>query len=128
MLREVTHITILVRQYSEALEFYTQKLGFSIHTDAAFGQERWLTLRLPDQPHFEVVLAQAKTQEDFALVGKQGGSYGLAIIATDNCLQDYKTLKARSVDFIGEPKDEPWGIGVSFKDLYGNTFYLNQPK
>jgi len=127
MIKKVSHITILVKDQDQALKFYTEKLGFEIHTDAPMPNgSRWLTLALPGQEDLELALLKPETKEGLDQVGKQGGIYGLGALATDDCMKTYELLKSRGVDFIGEPTKEPWGIGVAFKDLYGNQFYLNQ--
>jgi catechol 2,3-dioxygenase-like lactoylglutathione lyase family enzyme len=127
MIKKMTHITILVKDQDQALKFYTEKLGFEIHTDAKMEDgTRWLTLVLPGQIDLEFSLLKPETKEGLDQVGKQGGVYGIGIFETDDCNKTYELLKARGVDFIGEPTEEPWGIGVTFKDLYGNQFYLNQ--
>ncbi len=127
MIKKMTHFTILVKDQDQALKFYTEKLGFELHTDAMMQDGmRWLTLSLPGQEDVEFALLKPQTKEGLDQVGKQGGAYGIGALATDDCVKAYELLKARGVDFIGEPKEEPWGIGVMFKDLYGNQFYLNQ--
>jgi catechol 2,3-dioxygenase-like lactoylglutathione lyase family enzyme len=127
MIEKLTHITILVKDQDLALDFYTKKLGFELHTDAAFDGSRWLTVNPPGQKDMEFVLMKPETQEGLAQVGKQGGQGGLGVLSTKDCKKAYELLRARGVEFIGEPQEEPWGIGVQFKDLYGNIFYLNQP-
>lgn len=127
MIQKFTHVTILVKDYERALAFYTEKLGFKVHTDAQFGDERWLTVCPANQPDMEFILAKPSTKEGFNQIGKQGGEMGIGVLQTDDCKAEYELLKARGVEFVGEPKEEPWGVGVTLKDLYGNHFYLNQP-
>ncbi len=128
MIQELTHLTILVKDQQEALDFYTKKLGFEVHTDAIMHDGmRWITLCTPGNKNFEFALMPAQNKEDESLVGKQGGSYSVGVLKTDNCKKTYQTLKERGVTFLGEPVEEPWGTGVVFKDLYGNLFYLSQP-
>jgi catechol 2,3-dioxygenase-like lactoylglutathione lyase family enzyme len=126
MISRVSHVSLLVSDQNEALAFYKDKLGFKIHTDAMFDEMRWLTLCTPDAPDFELVLMLAGP-EDKALVGKQGGSYPFICFETRDCLGAYEALKAKGIQFNEEPKTEPWGIGVGFKDLYGNMIYMSQP-
>ncbi|MEX0940175.1 MAG: VOC family protein, partial [Candidatus Babeliales bacterium] len=61
-------------------------------------------------------------------IGKQGGDVGIGCLSTNDCRGTYEHLKAKGVEFIGEPKEESWGIGVVFKDLYGNRYYLNESR
>lgn len=128
MLTKITHLSLYVNNQDEALHFYTNILGFKIHTDAIMGNGfRWLTLCFQDQPDFEIALMPATTPEEKALVGKQAASNPLLCLQTDDCKKDYDVLKAKGVAFIQEPKEEPWGISAMCKDLYGNILYLSQP-
>jgi catechol 2,3-dioxygenase-like lactoylglutathione lyase family enzyme len=126
MITRVSHITLLVKNQDEALAFYKDKLGFKIHTDAMFGDSRWLTICTDDAPNFEIAVALA-APGDIELVGKQAGSYPLWGFETKDCIGTYNALKAKGVQFDGEPKVESWGTGASFKDLYGNMIYITQP-
>ena len=128
MLTKLTHLSLFVDNQENAKDFFTHKLGFAVHTDATFGTMRWLTLCLPDQRDFELCLMQANTEQEKQLVGKQGAGIPLCAIETTDCRADYKKLKDLGVLFIDEPKEEAWGIGVSFKDIVGNIWYLNQSK
>ena len=128
MISKLTHITILVKDQDEALKFYTEKLGFKVHTDVNFEGSRWLTVHPADQKGMELCLMKPKTQDGLAQVGKQGGDYGVGCLSTTDCQKTFEELKAKGVEFMGEPKQEIWGIGVILKDLYGNMFYLNQDK
>lgn len=127
MIGKISHITLLVKDQNDALNFYVGKLGFKVHTDANLGHMRWLTLAAPNQPDVELSLMLA-APSDKDLVGRQGGSYPILALLTDDCHETYKKLKALGVQFDGEPVEEEWGIGVVFKDLYGNMLYLNQEK
>jgi len=119
-------ISLLVEDYDAAIQFYSQKLGFEVAEDAAFGDERWVTLSLPNNRDVAIALHVAKTSADQALVGKQGGSFPLYAFETVDCLGDYKRMKALGVTFQGEPQAEAWGTGVLLEDLYGNKIYINQ--
>ena len=126
MINAITHITLFVKDQDEALKFYTEKLGFSVHTDADFGGMRWLTLNPKGQENFELVIYLAEGP-DASLIGKQGGSGIFFCLGSDNFDEDYKELKAKGIEFVGEPEDQAWGKAVTFKDLYGNLLYLVQP-
>jgi hypothetical protein len=69
---------------------------------------------------------QSETDLEKDLVGKQGGSKPLLTLESDDCYKDYEVLKGLGVNFIDKPEQQPWGIAVSFKDLYGNLIYLCQ--
>ena len=127
MLTKITHLTLFVSNQDEALRFYTEKLGFKVHTDHMLGSFRWLTLNLPGQKDVELVLMLGETPEEKALVGKQGGSKPFLSLETDNLKKDYDELTKRGVHFVDTPKEEPWGMSATLKDLYGNMLYLCQP-
>lgn len=124
MITKVTHLTVFVKNQDEALTFYTNNLGFKVHTDAQFEDMRWLTIHPADQSDFEIVLMPANSPEEKALVGKQAGSGVFFCLESTNIEEDYKALKSKGVELLGEPTTEPWGKAVTFKDLYGNTLYL----
>jgi catechol 2,3-dioxygenase-like lactoylglutathione lyase family enzyme len=121
----ITVVCLLVNDYDKAVDFYTQKLGFQIVTDVKYGSDqRWVTLKLPSNPAFELSLGLATTDEDKMVVGRQGGRYPFFVLASDDFNNTYNTYKANGVEFPGEPKRGPGGLGVTFKDLYGNVIYL----
>ena len=117
---------VVVKDYDETIKFYTQKLGFEVAEDAAFGDNRWITLKLPNTPDSNISLALAKTEEDKAIVGKQAGSFPLLGLGTVDCLGDYSRMKERGVKFHGEPQGGSWGTGVLLEDLYGNKIFMSQ--
>lgn len=87
-------IALLVKDYDAAIQFYTQKLGLEVVEDASFGQDRWITLSLPNNRDVAIALHLAKTNDDHALVGKQAGSFPLFGMTTSDCLADYHRMKA----------------------------------
>ncbi len=125
-MKRVTLVKLFVGEHDEALEFYTEKLGFEVAEDTRMGDYRWLLVRLPDNKEFCINLDVAKTDEQKALVGRQAADLPLFSIETDHCVSEYQTLKERGVEFEGEPEVRPYGTGVLMKDLYGNKIYLNQ--
>lgn len=127
MITKVTHVSLLVRDQEEALEWYTEKLGFEKRADDPFpeGEGRWITIAPKSQPDLEIVLeppdwglgdAEVKLQ----MVGKTPGW----VIATDDCRGDYETFKSRGVKFVSPPEELPWGISAVLEDLYGNQHNL----
>lgn len=129
MINKVTHISLFVHDQDEALVFYTEKLGFQLHTDAVFNENfRWLTISLPQQKDVEIALMPAMTDEARAVVGKQAPDVPFLALETDDCRATYQELKKRGVKFIQEPNEAPWGIQALFVDLYGNIIHLNQSK
>lgn len=125
MFTKITHITVFVTNQDDALAFY-QKLGFKMHTDASFGDIRWLTLCLPEQPDVEIALIKAEDEQELALVGKQSASKPLLSLETDNCRQDYERLLQAGVTFLEAPTERPWGIAAVMQDIYGNIIYMCQ--
>jgi len=136
MITKMSHATIYVKNQQEALEFYRDKLGFEVDTDAMVGEDfRWLTMRIKGQPGFEIILMEPKAgmimdEESAAqlrsLIDK--GVLGAGVFETDNCQKTYEALKARGVEFKGPPTEQSWGIATVFKDNSGNWFSLGQEK
>lgn len=118
--------SLVVKDYDATIQFYTKKLGFEVAEDVAFGDNRWITLKLPNTPDSNLTLALAKTSEDEAVVGKQAGSAPLLGLGTDDCFGDYVRMKELGVKFHGEPTAGPWGTGVLLEDLYGNKIFMSQ--
>lgn len=135
MIRKMSHATIFVSNQEEALSFYRDKLGFKVHTDAMVGADfRWLTLNVPDQPGFEIVLMEPKpgmlmdeatANQLRAIMAK--GVLGAGVFNTDDCLATYQELKDKGVQFVSEPAVRPYGVEAVFKDNSGNWFSLTQP-
>lgn len=119
-------ITLLVKDFDAAIQFYTQKLGFEVVEDAPFGENRWVTLSLPDDRGVAISLQLAKTAGDQAVVGKQAAGFPLLGLDTVDCLGDYNRMKALGVKFHGAPGTGPWGTGVLLEDLYGNKIFMSQ--
>ena len=124
-MKQISLLNVLVKDQDAAIEFY-KKLGFAVMEDVPFGPKRWVTVRLPDDKTLSISLNLAESETDLALVGKQTGSQPLFALATDDCLGEYRRIKAAGVHFLGEPQVQPYGTGVLLEDLYGNKIYLNQ--
>lgn len=129
-MRQIKSIVILVHDQQEALNFYTKKLGFELHTDASFGEgNRWLTVYIPNDKSLEIVLAPAKTEEAKTKVGNQvDADNSIMGFYTDDIEKNISTFKENEVELASELIDEPYGKFIFFKDLYGNKFYLHQDK
>jgi catechol 2,3-dioxygenase-like lactoylglutathione lyase family enzyme len=122
----VTLVKLLVNDQDEALDFYTEKLGFEVAEDSRLGEYRWVLVRMPDNEEFCINLDVAKTDDQKALVGRQAADLPLFSIETDDCMREYQALKERGVTFEGEPEVQPYGTGVMMRDLHGNKIYINQ--
>ncbi len=135
MIRRLSHATIFVKNQDDALNFYRDKLGFEVHTDAMVGDDfRWLTLNTKDQPDFEIVLMEPKAgmlmDEETASQIRQimdKGVLGAGVFDTDDCRGTYEELKSKGVEFLSEPAERPYGIEAVFRDNSGNWFSLSQP-
>jgi catechol 2,3-dioxygenase-like lactoylglutathione lyase family enzyme len=125
-MNKIKIISILVLDQSEAIEFYTKKLGFELLEDKPFGEGRWVTIALPNHHDLTLALELATSADDKSLVGRQAGSHALLAIDTSDCLADYRRMKPLGVKFLGEPQSGPWGTGVQLEDLYGNKLFLSQ--
>src|SRR5262245_14014739 len=117
---------LLVLNFDEALDFYTNKLGFVVVEDVPMGDDRWLTITPPGSQDAVIALHEVRGEDDKALVGKQMVSFPFLGIATDDCMGDFQRMKALGVKFHGEPDARPYGTGVMLEDLYGNQIFLNQ--
>ncbi len=118
MIRQVKFVGIPVRDQDRALAFYRDKLGFRVKTDQPFGEkQRWIELKIPEA-ETGVVLFTPDGQED------RIGSFFNGSFACDDVRKTYEELKERGVEFTGEPKEEPWGTFVIFKDSEENSFVL----
>jgi catechol 2,3-dioxygenase-like lactoylglutathione lyase family enzyme len=125
-MNKVKLIGLLVKDFDAAIQFYSQTLGFEIVEDAPFGEDRWVTLSLPNDRGLSISLQLAKADEDKALVGRQAGSFPLLGLDTLDCQGDYNRMNALGVKFHGQPESGPWGIGVLLEDLYGNKIFMSQ--
>ena len=128
MFTQITHISLVVQDIDEALNFYTQKLGFVKKDDITADWGRWVTISLPQQPSLEVALMLANNPETQALVGKQAGTYPFLALGSDNCQATYQELISKGVECLGQPTTQPWGVQLLCKDLYGNVFCIVQPQ
>src|SRR5262245_56934637 len=149
MVQHIAHFTLLVRDYDEAIEFYTRKLGFELLEDTDLGGgKRWVRVcpargaraeppreaaaqsrnEAGDRRAAGILLARAATPEQAARIGGQTGGRVAVFIHTDDFWRDYAALAARGVVFRRAPREEPYGTVAVFADLYGNLFDLIEPR
>ncbi|GED70674.1 hypothetical protein BRE01_43760 [Brevibacillus reuszeri] len=130
MLNRLAHVTLYVHDCEEALQFYTEKLGFQKRMDSKMDDgSRWLTIGLPDQ-ELEIVLHDPTHwhREDVAqIMLQQVGKNPMWVWQTEDFEGTYETFRQRGVKFISEPHDVMYGKEVIFEDLYGNRFLMLQP-
>ena len=123
-------VSLVVRDYDEALAFFVGKLGFALIEDAAVPEQskRWVVVAPPGSSESRLLLAQASTAEQHSRVGSQTGGRVFLFLYTDNFWRDYEAYRAQGVVFVREPREEPYGTVAVFKDLYGNLWDLLQPR
>jgi catechol 2,3-dioxygenase-like lactoylglutathione lyase family enzyme len=128
MSQSITHVTLLVRNYDEALEFYMQKLGFHLLQDTPLpDNKRWLLVAPPNSSGAALLLAEAATPEQSLAIGNQTGGRVFLFLHTDNFSRDYEAYQSRGVRFLESPRQESYGTVAVFEDLYGNKWDLLEP-
>ena len=130
MSQSLTHIALIVRDYDEAIAWFTDKLGFTLVADDPQGEgKRWVLVVPPgagdNAP--SILLARAATPEQEAIVGKQAGGRVFLFLRTDDFERDYEALSARGVNFVRPPVTHAYGTVAVFEDLYGNLWDLIGP-
>jgi catechol 2,3-dioxygenase-like lactoylglutathione lyase family enzyme len=122
-------VSLLVRDYEEALEFFVGRLGFSLVEDADVPAQfkRWVVASPPGASESRLLLARASTPEQQSRIGTQTGGRVFLFLHTDDFWRDYERYKAKGVEFVRSPRSEPYGTVAVFKDLYGNMWDLLQP-
>jgi catechol 2,3-dioxygenase-like lactoylglutathione lyase family enzyme len=132
VIRRLSHTTIWVLDQDEALDFYTEKLGFEVGTDATMDGFRWLTVIAPGAPDHELILLvpgppmmdEESAEQLKALLAK--GVLGPGAFETDDCRDTYAALRDRDVNFLSEPTERFYGIEATFRDNSGNWFSMTQ--
>jgi catechol 2,3-dioxygenase-like lactoylglutathione lyase family enzyme len=134
MINKMSHVSIYVLDQDSAYDFYVNKLGFRVHTDAPMGPDsRWLTVTPPDQPGMEIILMAVKpgmgfTEETAKKMRElvSAGTFGFGVFETVNIQATYEELKAKGVEFTKPPTKEFYGTEALFKDDSGNWFSLGE--
>ncbi|NTS32973.1 VOC family protein [Phyllobacterium sp. BT25] len=125
---------VYVHDQDEALQFYVEKLGFRVHTDARNGDYRWLTVQHPDQPDFQLGLfrPQAPTVDDATAQGLAEavakGAMPPLVLVVDDCQAAFEAMRKRGVEFTQEPIDRYGSVDASFRDPSGNGWKLVQAR
>jgi catechol 2,3-dioxygenase-like lactoylglutathione lyase family enzyme len=130
MKQSIALVSLVVRDYDEAIQFYVGKLGFALieDTDVPEQAKRWVVLAPPGAGECRLLLARALTPEQQRYIGNQTGGRVFLFLRTDDFWRDYNCYKERGIEFVREPRDEPYGTVAVFKDLYGNLWDLIGPK
>jgi catechol 2,3-dioxygenase-like lactoylglutathione lyase family enzyme len=127
-MQNLMHVALVVREYDEAIKFFTQKLHFVLLEDTyqPEQQKRWVVVSPPGSTGASILLAKASKLEQEPFVGNQAGGRVFLFLKTDNFWRDYIEMVKNGIKFIREPKTESYGIVAVFEDLYGNLWDLVQ--
>lgn len=127
--QKIGYIALVVREYDEAIRFFSEKLGFVLMEDTFLGGEkRWVLMEPPNSTGTQLLLARAAGPEQETRVGNQTGGRVFLFLHTDDFWRDYNAFVARGVVFRRQPKEEPYGTVAVFEDLYGNLWDLLELK
>jgi len=123
--QSIATVTLVVRDYGEALAFFTGALGFDVVEDTPFGDgKRWVRVAPPGGSGTALLLARAASVEQERRIGDQTGGRVSFFLQTSRFRDDYERMRAAGVRFLEEPRHEPYGWVVVFEDLYGNRWDL----
>ncbi len=127
MNQQIVHIALVVADYDEAIQFYTQKVGFTLLEDTPQSKtKRWVLVKPPGTGECCLLLAKGVGDEQRSRIGNQTGGRVFLFLKTDDFERDYKKFRDNGVEFVREPKTEDYGTVAVFKDLYGNLWDLVQ--
>ena len=127
MTQTIGYIALVVRDYDEAIAFYTSVLGFELVEDKPVAPDkRWVLVAPRGRQSPSLLLARAATPEQQSRIGNQTGGRVFLFLHTDDFQRDYRDFKARGVRFVRPPSEETFGTVVVFEDLYGNKWDLLQ--
>jgi catechol 2,3-dioxygenase-like lactoylglutathione lyase family enzyme len=125
MAQTIAQLALLVRDYDEAIAWFTGVLGFTLVEDTPLGAgKRWVRVLPPGARECGLLLARAAGPEQLAAVGRQSGGRVFLFLHTDDFGRDHAAMKARGVRFVEEPRHEAYGTVAVFEDLYGNRWDL----
>ena len=125
MKQHIGAISLLVKDYDEAISFYTEKLNFELIEDTDMGGgKRWVVAAPPGSSETRLFLAKAVSPVQESSIGNQTGGRVFLFLHTDDFWRDYESMKANGVRFLEDPRTEAYGTVVVFEDLYGNKWDL----
>jgi catechol 2,3-dioxygenase-like lactoylglutathione lyase family enzyme len=130
MKQSIVHIALVVRDYDEAIDFYTNKLHFTLVEDTYQPEQdkRWVVVAPPGPAGTTLLLARASRPEQEPFIGNQAGGRVFLFLNTDDFWRDYNEMVERGIKFVREPKEADYGLVAVFEDLYGNLWDLLQLK
>lgn len=128
MIQSIVHIALVVKDYDEAIDFYTKKLHFTLVEDTYQPEQdkRWVVVSPPGSVGTTILLARASNPEQEDFIGNQSGGRVFLFLNTDDFWRDYNEMVTRGIEFVREPKEQAYGMVAVFKDLYGNLWDLLQ--
>lgn len=128
MKQSIVHIALVVRDYDEAIEFYTKKLNFTLIEDTYQPEQdkRWVVVAPPGSSGTTLLLARASKTEQESFIGNQSGGRVFLFLNSDDFWRDYNDMVSKGIEFVREPKEQTYGMVAVFKDLYGNLWDLLQ--
>jgi catechol 2,3-dioxygenase-like lactoylglutathione lyase family enzyme len=126
--QSIGQVALLVRDYDEALKFYVDTLGFELVEDTPIHAQnkRWVVVAPRGWKSLRLLLARATDDEQRSRVGNQTGGRVFLFLYTDDFWRDFRSYKSKGVEFVRDPREEPYGTVAVFKDLYGNSWDLLQ--
>jgi catechol 2,3-dioxygenase-like lactoylglutathione lyase family enzyme len=130
MVQSIIHIALVVKDYDEAIEFYTKKLNFILIEDTYQSEQakRWVVVSPSGSLGTTILLAKASKPEQEPFIGNQAGGRVFLFLNTDDFWRDYNEMISKGIEFVREPKEQSYGIVAVFKDLYGNLWDLVELK
>jgi len=127
MAQSISYVALVVRDYDQAIAYFTGTLGFELVEDTPLGNgKRWVLVSPPGSNGTHLLLARAATPEQASRVGNQTGGRVFLFLHTDDFWRDYRVMQEREVKFVRPPKEEDYGTVAVFEDLYGNKWDLLQ--
>ncbi len=128
MHQRIAHIALVVKDYDEAIEFYTQKLDFTLLEDTKIDEKkRWVMIAPPGAKECSLLLAKAANERQIESVGNQTGGRVGFFLFTDDFWRDYHKMIERGISFVRQPSEFEYGTVAVFEDLYGNLWDFIQP-
>ncbi len=130
MKQSIVHIALVVRDYDEAIEFYTTQLRFTLIEDIYQPEQdkRWVVVAPPGSSGTTLLLARASNPEQEAFIGNQSGGRVFLFLNTDDFWRDYNDMVSKGIKFVRDPKEESYGTVAVFEDLYENKWDLLELK
>jgi catechol 2,3-dioxygenase-like lactoylglutathione lyase family enzyme len=125
MKQSIAHIALVVNDYDEAIEFYTEKLNFRLIDDTPQSEtKRWVLVAPEGSEECALLLAKGVGDEQRSRIGNQTGGRVFLFLKTDDFWRDYENMRQKNINFVREPKTEEYGTVAVFEDLYGNLWDL----